>query len=682
MDLDDDLYLENQNRAKFETLKAKAGIVVELKEDLFSCSKERFEHFYNLPLWTIEEGIFLILGRDPEHGNIELMKKSRDISIYSNLYNSFKEIYECICNDTDARKLPLPKKNPEKSKTTPEQFVSWAIHKGYKIPDALYEIWYKNCMEQNLRFAAESEKRAKKHSINGSNNIQEYNDYFISFEQLQERWAKKGIKALLPEQALNHANKGRFGVYIKEPLKKALGLLYIKDEINKSLVDWLGQKAQSKAIQELLENHSGETNIFIEKCIRGYFTDFLSLTHLKGYELLLISDLPQSGPKERVIYLGKQDDHQLKYLVINPEGEQISDLLNIAVSELTEKYLFQHKDSIVDEISKRGHINSIVGSPVVLNVFTKYYTKQPETVFHKFKVEFEQNLNGLINAIKDCKQRPNELAGWIIRINYQIQKNRDSLEKLDRFIEEHPFLLKKYHGYERLATFKEVEIERNCKAWSIGNWIGEKEKPTSFSLFGFFRGEDNTRDSHMIISNRYGISKLGLTENLYFNIEQITKFEATEEFQEWVDRIVNPAKKEAEEANRLDQEYKLLSDKNQNTMIMFDNDQKNLIEQPKQKTASEMGKKGAQKTHTRTVEAKEVVKKIAEDLIARKEATEEVRTTGIVEEIFPLLKDKITNNGKPYAKSTIKTWLRGMNILPEKMKKSGRPPRKPKIFKK
>src|SRR5690606_14231525 len=92
----------------------------------------------------------------------------------------------------------------------PEEFVVWASNIGYTVPTQLLEIIFQKSVESNP--VLELEKQKDNQIINSSSNIRECTDDFISFEQLQGRWGKKGIKGLLPEQALNHANKGYFGV--------------------------------------------------------------------------------------------------------------------------------------------------------------------------------------------------------------------------------------------------------------------------------------------------------------------------------------------------------------------------------------------------------------------------------------------------------------------------------------
>src|SRR5207248_8915159 len=77
---------------------------------------------------------------------------------------------------------------------------------------------------------------------------------------------------------------------------------------------------------------------------------------IHGYDLLLMSDLPKSGPEIGKIYLKKNKEGKLSYTVMDLEGNKVKGFLDIEVKELNPQALREKQDKILEEISKKGHI--------------------------------------------------------------------------------------------------------------------------------------------------------------------------------------------------------------------------------------------------------------------------------------------------------------------------------------
>lgn len=75
---------------------------------------------------------------------------------------------------------------------------------------------------------------------------------------------------------------------------------------------------------------------------------------IEGCELLLMSDLPKTGPEKGKMYLEKQGS-SLQYIVMTPEGKPVSALLDIAMDELTKESLALYREAILEITSQRGH---------------------------------------------------------------------------------------------------------------------------------------------------------------------------------------------------------------------------------------------------------------------------------------------------------------------------------------
>lgn len=80
---------------------------------------------------------------------------------------------------------------------------------------------------------------------------------------------------------------------------------------------------------------------------------------LFSYELYLMADFPVSGiPAKNKIYLKKENDNQLSYIIGHEEGNKATSFLDINVEgELTEEVLKIQKENILKLISQRGHIS-------------------------------------------------------------------------------------------------------------------------------------------------------------------------------------------------------------------------------------------------------------------------------------------------------------------------------------
>jgi predicted transposase YbfD/YdcC len=74
-----------------------------------------------------------------------------------------------------------------------------------------------------------------------------------------------------------------------------------------------------------------------------------------GYELFLMSDLPEGTmPEEGKMYV-EPLGNQLRYIVQAPNGEKIDSLLNIKIAKFNSKTLSESKLRILAETGKRGH---------------------------------------------------------------------------------------------------------------------------------------------------------------------------------------------------------------------------------------------------------------------------------------------------------------------------------------
>jgi len=75
-----------------------------------------------------------------------------------------------------------------------------------------------------------------------------------------------------------------------------------------------------------------------------------------GYEVSLMSDLPEGTmPEKGKIYV-EQIGKQLRYVLQAPNGDKIDDLLNIKMTNFNSKTLAESKLRILAEVGKRGHI--------------------------------------------------------------------------------------------------------------------------------------------------------------------------------------------------------------------------------------------------------------------------------------------------------------------------------------
>jgi hypothetical protein len=128
--LAEELNIEDKRRSEIEALKAEAGIAVESKEARFLCNKEDFEHWCRQPYWTVEEGIFLLLGKKPKVEASGLFGPRR----YAEPSKSqeFDQIKETAYRHIEAGELSR--------QPTPKEFVTWAINMGYTVPAQLLGI--------------------------------------------------------------------------------------------------------------------------------------------------------------------------------------------------------------------------------------------------------------------------------------------------------------------------------------------------------------------------------------------------------------------------------------------------------------------------------------------------------------------------------------------------------------
>jgi hypothetical protein len=322
-----------------------------------------------------------------------------------------------------------------------------------------------------------------------------------------------------------------------------------KEIKNTLLAEWLNldEKSDFQSV-----NHS-QSDIDLDQA--GKFISFKELQNRWGNELLPTQVLKKANEGYFGVYVKILSQTEFRPLYIEDEisKDWIKLLGKKALSNAIKELLEEHPSETYDfmanfttghDIKDQIQFEALLKQfPQVLGIFMKHYESQPENILNKFKTNDETNPQEIVRIIISCLHKVIDLDESIKYIDSLIQENRACLERLTHFIEKNPLLLKKYAQYERLATTQEVEIEPQCKAWSLNNWMGEKEQPTNFSQFAFFRDEGNARGGYKIISNRYVASNLVSIENIYFNTEQLEQFEATEEFQEWVDGIINPNKK-------------------------------------------------------------------------------------------------------------------------------------------
>lgn len=74
-----------------------------------------------------------------------------------------------------------------------------------------------------------------------------------------------------------------------------------------------------------------------------------------GYEVLLMSNLPEDALPERGKIYVEQIDEQLRYILQAPNGEKIDSFLNIKIANFNSKTLAESKLRILAETDKRGH---------------------------------------------------------------------------------------------------------------------------------------------------------------------------------------------------------------------------------------------------------------------------------------------------------------------------------------
>lgn len=74
-----------------------------------------------------------------------------------------------------------------------------------------------------------------------------------------------------------------------------------------------------------------------------------------GYELFLMSDLPQGTMPEKGKMYVEQIGKQLRYIVQAPHGEKIDSLLDVKINDFNAKSLNESKLRILAETGKRGH---------------------------------------------------------------------------------------------------------------------------------------------------------------------------------------------------------------------------------------------------------------------------------------------------------------------------------------
>src|SRR5205823_3615255 len=75
----------------------------------------------------------------------------------------------------------------------------------------------------------------------------------------------------------------------------------------------------------------------------------------EGYELYLMSDLPQGTlPEKGKMYLEKKGE-ELRYLVQGPNGNTVDSLLSLKIADLNPVTLRKNRLRILAETGKRGH---------------------------------------------------------------------------------------------------------------------------------------------------------------------------------------------------------------------------------------------------------------------------------------------------------------------------------------
>lgn len=148
-----------------------------------------------------------------------------------------------------------------------------------------------------------------------------------------------------------------------------------------------------------------------EKKRSGFYKYLVNKTN--GYDLCLMSDLPDTKkPKVGKIYLEKEDGH-LKYIVLSSQKDMvIQSTLAISFNgELTHNILRKYKSDILLETSIRGHT-----VPKKIDINDLSYEKKIENIDHHIKLSIDNNtltLQAILSNVNNPNLKKNTMHNFI-----------------------------------------------------------------------------------------------------------------------------------------------------------------------------------------------------------------------------------------------------------------------------